>query len=105
MTDTADASRVLAWMRDPNRKPAQLAFTEGPERQADYWIEIAQSEPSAQQYTVAPLTDEMIELGGEEIYGHPRHKAVEWAKEDKFDSCCDQARRIYLAMTARTHTT
>jgi len=44
-TEIADASRVLEWMRDPNRKPAQLAFTHGPERQAAYWIEIAQSEP------------------------------------------------------------
>lgn len=41
-TEIADASRVLEWMRDPNRKPAQLAFTHGPERQAAYWIEIAQ---------------------------------------------------------------
>jgi hypothetical protein len=43
-TEIADASRVLEWMRDPNRKPAQLAFTHGPERQAAYWIEIAQAE-------------------------------------------------------------
>ena len=44
-TEIVDARRVLEWMRDPNRKPAQLAFTHGPERQAAYWIEIAQSEP------------------------------------------------------------
>lgn len=43
-TEIADASRVLEWMRAPNRKPAQLAFTHGPERQAAYWIEIAQAE-------------------------------------------------------------
>lgn len=39
-----DTARVLEWMRTPNRKPAQLAFTEGQERQAAYWIEIAQAE-------------------------------------------------------------
>ena len=44
-TEIADASRVLEWMRAPNRKTAQLAFTHGPEHQAAYWIEIAQSEP------------------------------------------------------------
>ena len=43
-----DTARVLEWMRTPNRKAAQFAFTEGPERQAAYWIEIAQSEPAAQ---------------------------------------------------------
>lgn len=43
-----DTARVLEWMRTPNRKAAQLAFTEGPERQAAYWIEIAQGEPAAQ---------------------------------------------------------
>lgn len=44
-----DTARVLEWMRTPNRKAAQFAFTEGPERQAAYWIEIAQGEPAAQQ--------------------------------------------------------
>lgn len=43
-----DTARVLEWMRTPNRKAAQFAFTEGPERQAAYWIEIAQGEPAAQ---------------------------------------------------------
>lgn len=42
-----DTARVLEWMRTPNRKAAQFAFTEGQERQAAYWIEIAQSEPAA----------------------------------------------------------
>lgn len=52
--DIADAGRVLEWMRDPNRKPAQLAFTHGPERQAAYWIEIAQSEPEVAANNVDP---------------------------------------------------
>jgi len=49
----ADAARVLEWMRTPNRKPANLAFTDGPERQAAYWIEIAQQRV-AQQTTEEP---------------------------------------------------
>ena len=44
---TTDAARVLEWMRTPNRKPANLAFTEGPERQAAYWVEIGQQEMQA----------------------------------------------------------
>lgn len=39
-----DAARVLEWMHSKPRKAAQLAFTEGPDRQAAYWIEIAQAE-------------------------------------------------------------
>jgi hypothetical protein len=35
----ADAAMVVEWAMTPNRKPAQLAFTAGPERQAAYWIE------------------------------------------------------------------
>lgn len=61
-----DTARVLEWMRTPNRKAAQFAFTEGPERQAAYWIEIAQGEPSAQQ----------MELG--------EQKPVAWAFKNEY---------------------
>lgn len=37
----ADASRVIEWARSNPRKPASVAFTAGPERQAAYWIEWA----------------------------------------------------------------
>ena len=30
----------------------------------------------------------------EHLYGHPREKAVEWAKEEKYDSCADRADEI-----------
>ena len=43
-------------------------------------------------------TDEMIEAGAEYLYGHSRAQAIEWAKEDKFDSKCQIAREVYLAM-------
>lgn len=35
----ADAERVCAWIDDPSRKRAVLAFTEGPERQICYRVE------------------------------------------------------------------
>lgn len=40
-TNWARADRVTAWMRDPNRKSANLAFTAGPERQIAYYFEMA----------------------------------------------------------------
>jgi len=40
----ADPARVIEWARSNPRKPAQTAFTDGPERQAAYWIEWAQTE-------------------------------------------------------------
>lgn len=35
----ADTERVTAWIRDPKRKAANIAFTEGPERQIAYAVE------------------------------------------------------------------
>ncbi len=35
----ADVRSVLAWLRDPRRKPAFQAFTEGPERMLAYEFE------------------------------------------------------------------
>lgn len=35
---------VIAWARDPNRKPAVVAFPEGRERDAAIWIDWAQRE-------------------------------------------------------------
>jgi len=40
----------------------------------------------------------MVAAGGAEIYGHPREKAEEWAKEEKFDSCAYQATDTLRAM-------
>lgn len=39
----ADPARVIKWAYDPARKPANTAFTDGPERQAAYWIEWTES--------------------------------------------------------------
>ncbi len=39
LTERADALRVIAWIRDPARRRANIAFTEGPERQIAYAIE------------------------------------------------------------------
>lgn len=35
----ADYKRIIRWMKDPKRKPANLAFTEGAERQIAYAFE------------------------------------------------------------------
>lgn len=43
-------------------------------------------------------TDEMLEAGCEVLYGHTRPEAIEWAKEDKFDSYREMARDVWLAM-------
>lgn len=39
-----DTERLLSWLKDPGRKPANLAFTAGDERQAAYWMEMAMAE-------------------------------------------------------------
>jgi hypothetical protein len=53
-------------------------------------------------WKVVPVepTPEMIDAAGESIYGHPRHKAVEWAKEDKFESCAFGGVEAYRVMLA-----
>lgn len=43
-------------------------------------------------------TEAMIDAGGASVYGHPREKAIEWAKEDKFDGCVEEAREVFTAM-------
>jgi len=35
---SVDAERILAWIKDPNRKPTALAFTRGFEREIADWI-------------------------------------------------------------------
>ena len=37
--ELADYRRVMEWMYDKDRKPANTAFTEGPERQLAYTVE------------------------------------------------------------------
>ena len=37
----ANVRRIIEWSNDPNRKPAKIAFTEGPERQIAYLLEMA----------------------------------------------------------------
>jgi hypothetical protein len=44
------------------------------------------------------ISPEMIDAGAESIYGHPREKAIEWAKEEKFNSCANTAIDAYKAM-------
>ena len=39
VNEYANAARLVAWIIDPQRKPAITAFTEGPERQVAYAVE------------------------------------------------------------------
>ncbi len=55
LVDVADAGRVLAWAREKPRRPAQSAFTAGPERQAAYWIEWAEAAERERCALVAAL--------------------------------------------------
>lgn len=43
-------------------------------------------------------TDTMWEAGAEALYGHPRHKAEEWAKDDKYESWGHPADDAYKKM-------
>ena len=40
----ANANRVIEWARSQPRLAPQIAFADGPERQAAYWIEWAEAE-------------------------------------------------------------
>ena len=53
-SDVADYGRVVAWAKCQNRKPPQLAFTAGPERQAAYWISWAWNNPNTAVRDGAP---------------------------------------------------
>lgn len=43
-------------------------------------------------------SDEMVEAGAEFLYGKTRAAAIGLEQEDKFQACCDQVRKIFLAM-------
>jgi hypothetical protein len=53
-------------------------------------------------FVLVPIepTPEMVEAAGEELYGHPREKAEEWAKADKFESAERVGTGVYRAMIA-----
>lgn len=64
------------------------------------------TQPQAPQGAVTPgfrllpiePTMEMYEAAGEELYGYPREKAVEWAKEEKFESYAQTGMEAWRAM-------
>jgi hypothetical protein len=57
----------------------------------------SQVPPGFQLVPVVP-TMEMIDAAGEELYGHSREKAIEWAKEDKFESYAQDGIEAYRVM-------
>ncbi len=78
--EIADAARVLEWMRTPNRKPAQMAFTHGPERQAAYWIEIAQANAETKRGANANEESDWLRNALEHIAGSCDGRAADVAK-------------------------
>ena len=51
-----DTSELVRWMRDPNRKEAIFAFTEGPARQVAYAFEAALKMERETTAVLPPLT-------------------------------------------------
>lgn len=51
-------------------------------------------------YRIVPIepTPEMFEAAGASLYGYSRANAIEWAKEDKFESQADSGCDAYRAM-------
>ncbi|NKF57509.1 hypothetical protein GO299_04718 [Ralstonia solanacearum] len=49
-------------------------------------------------------TQEMIDAMGESVYGYPRSQAIEWAKEEKFESCAHVGAEAYRAAIAAAPT-
>lgn len=47
-------------------------------------------------------TEEILERLAEHTYGHPRAKAIEWGKEDKFDNHVTMMRETYRAVIYET---
>jgi hypothetical protein len=46
------------------------------------------------------ITDAMADAGAQVLYGATRAQAVNWVKQDKFDSEAERARKVYAAMRA-----
>lgn len=63
----------------------------------DYTVSPLYAHPLPAQ-AIPEITDEMRDAGGEALYGVSRERAIEIAKEDKFDSHVDQAVRAFEAM-------
>lgn len=75
----ANAERVIAWMKDPKRKPANLAFTEGPERQIAYQFEARHMLLEAVAEAARTLIDESYLSANPYIQAHKIH----WDKLEK----------------------
>ena len=99
---TADAGRVLEWMRTPNRKPANLAFTDGPERQAAYWIEIAQQRV-AQQTTEPELPEPEAIRHSFDGYGYLYTDSGSGSLWKERAGCMPDAEPIYTAAQMHDH--
>jgi hypothetical protein len=98
----ADREAFEEWYQReyPNRDDRQCKFRMSSPRElmtAAYQAALLHARKSASKQSVE-LTQAMIEAGAEFLYGHPKHKAIEWAKLDKFESDEHKAQQVFLTM-------
>lgn len=86
MSEQADASRLIEWINDPNRKHANIAFTEGPERQVAYAIEglFGKTGFCAQCEAYAKERDELRRLLGQERDAFGRKETELIGERDRY---------------------
>lgn len=87
MSEVADANRVVEWASSQPRKPAQLAFTAGPERQAAYWIEWAESMMKARHPELSQpdkFGEQQPKIGGQTA-NSGSSQAGQWRIEFEYD--------------------
>lgn len=59
---------------------------------------VALAQARAAVETMRELDEATKSAGGEALYGHPYEKAVEWAKEEKFDNAAAIAEEAWRAI-------
>jgi hypothetical protein len=61
---------------------------------ADQMCAYARAAVLAERERCAKVCEAQAETVAENLYGHPRHKAIEWAKLDKFESEYEKAEDV-----------
>lgn len=77
------ADRVEAWIRDKNRKPAHLSFTEGPERNVCYAIEelMAEVRKTAMVEALEWAESEALKFVVATTHNYPFYKSIKIRRE------------------------
>ena len=90
----------------PQRPPAHAAAglnyvrPDAPKWSADDMRAYALAERAAERERIISLVLGLTHQIAENLYGHTREQAVEWAKEDKYDSEADKAGDILAIVAA-----